>query len=68
MVDSELKTWTVVGHWDNGEIVAEYFLPGEQQDQRIDNGYWDEGLFAASAQGRTPEEALAAVRAEYESN
>ena len=60
------QTWTFVGHWEGDEIVVEYVLPGEQEDQREDVGYWPEGLFAASGTGATQEEALAAVRAEYE--
>ncbi len=61
-----LTTWTVVGHWECGEIVVEYVMEGDHQDPRIDTGYWDEGLFAAPGQGHTVEEAVAAVRAEYE--
>ncbi|MEB3023420.1 MULTISPECIES: hypothetical protein [Mycolicibacter] len=61
-----LKTWTVVGHWEGCEIVIENVVEGDYQDPRIDTGYWDEGLFAAPGQGRTMQEAIAAVRAEYE--
>jgi hypothetical protein len=60
------QTWTFVGHWDNDEIVVEHVVPGEYQDPRQDVGYWPQGLFAASGTGATQEEALAAVRAEYE--
>ena len=63
-----MSTWTFVGHWENSEIVVEYVLEGEQQDQRVDAGYWEEGLFAASGDGTTQDEALAAVRAEYENH
>lgn len=66
MSETALKTWTIVGHWENGAIVVEYVLEGEHQDPRIDTGYWDEGLFAAPGSGATMEEAIAAVRAEYE--
>lgn len=65
-MNGDLQTWTVVGHWENGEIQVEYVVEGAYQDPRIDTGCWEEGLFAASGQGRTVEEAIAAVRAEYE--
>lgn len=61
-------TWTFVGHWDNDEIVVEYVLDGDVQDTREDTGFWDQGLFAASASGATQDEALAKVRDEYETN
>jgi hypothetical protein len=60
------QTWTFVGHWEGDEIVVEYVLPGEQQDDRIDVGHWPEGLWAASGSGATVEEAQATVVAEYE--
>lgn len=63
-----LQTWSFVGHWENGRIVAEFVVPGEYEDPRIETGYWDEGLFAAPGEGRTEDEALAAVRAEYETD
>ena len=59
------KTWTFMGHWEGGEIVIEYHMEGEHEDLRIDNGYWEEGLFAASASGLTYDDAEAKVRAEY---
>jgi hypothetical protein len=59
-------TWTFVGHWEGSEIVVEYVLPGEQEDDRIDTGHWPEGLWAACGTGATQEEAQAAVVAEYE--
>lgn len=62
----QTNTWTFVGHWENDEIVVEYIVPGEYQDPRVETGYWPEGLFCASAEGRNEEQALAAVRAEYE--
>lgn len=64
--DDELQTWTFVGHWENGSIVVEYVLNGEHLDEREDTGYWEEGLFAQSSSGRTQDEALAEIRAEYE--
>ncbi len=64
--DPAEQTWTFTGHWESGRIVVEYVLPGAVQDPREDTGYWDEGLFAAAGTGTTQEEALAAVRAEYE--
>lgn len=65
----QTSTWSFVGHWENDEIVVEYVVPGDEyEDPRIDTGYWDEGLFCASAEGHTQEEALAALRAEYESS
>jgi hypothetical protein len=57
-----------VGHWENDQIVVEYVVEGEYEDPRIDSGYWEQGLFAASETDKTQEEALARVRAEYESN
>ena len=66
MSETAVNTWTIVGHWENSVIVVEYTLEGEHQDPRIDTGYWDEGLFAAPGQGATIDEAIAAVRAEYE--
>ena len=60
------QTWTFVGHWEDDRIVVEYVLPGEQQDDRIDSGYWEQGLWAAAGCGATLEEAQAAVVAEYE--
>jgi hypothetical protein len=60
------QTWTFVGHWEDDRIVVEYVLPGEQDDDRIDMGFWEQGLWAASGSGATMEEAQAAVLAEYE--
>jgi hypothetical protein len=60
------RTWTFVGHWEGDEIVVEHVLEGTHGDHREDTGYWDQGLFAAAGTGATQEEALAAVRAEYE--
>jgi hypothetical protein len=62
----QMRTWTFYGHWDNDGIVVEYTRPGEHQDDRVDTGFWEQGLFAASASGRTKEEALGKLRAEYE--
>jgi hypothetical protein len=60
--------WTgmFVGHWENDEIVVEYVLPIDEPDLREDDGEWEQGLFAAPGRGATYDEALAAVRAEYE--
>jgi hypothetical protein len=65
-MSDELKTWTFEGHWENGRIIVTDVREGRYQDLRIDTGYWEEGLFAAAAEGRTEEEAEAAMRAEYE--
>jgi hypothetical protein len=62
---SELQTWTFCGHWDNDIIEIDYVLPGEVDDERIDTGYWEQGLWAASASGATMAEAQAAAIAEY---
>jgi hypothetical protein len=59
-------TWTFFGHWEGGKLVIEYTEDGEVSDDRDDTGYWPEGLWAASAQGATIEEAEANARAEYE--
>lgn len=62
-----LNTWTFVGHWEDDRIVVEYVVPGDVADPREDTGFWEQGLFASSGTGATEEEALAEVRAEYES-
>jgi hypothetical protein len=67
VMDTKLQTWTFVGHWEDSRIVVEYVLPGDVEDERIDTGYWDEGLWAASGSGETMESAQAATVAEYES-
>lgn len=66
MVAVEEQTWTFVGHWENDRIVVEYVLPGEVPDDRIDTGYWEQGLWAASGTGTDMEATQAAVIAEYE--
>ncbi|WP_132830680.1 hypothetical protein [Mycobacteroides abscessus] len=63
---TETSMWTVIGHWENDRIVVEEVVPGEHDDHRPEDGTWDEGQFAASAEAKTVEEAIAAVRAEYE--
>lgn len=63
-----LKTWTFVGHWDNDRIVVEHTLEGEHDDERVDTGYWEQGLFASSHSGATIAEAEATMRAEYETD
>lgn len=60
------QTWTFMGHWDNDHIEVEYAVEGVVQDQRIDTGYWPQGLWAAAASGATIEEAQANAIAEYE--
>lgn len=60
------QAWTFVGHWEGGRIVTEYVLEGEHEDLRHDAGFWEEGLFAASAQAATLAAAEEALRAEYE--
>ncbi len=61
-----MPTYTVIGYWENDKIVVENVLPGRREDKRPNTFKWDQGLFAASADGETIEEAIAAVRAEYE--
>jgi hypothetical protein len=64
-----LRTWTFIGHWENDRVVVEYHLPGEVDDSaREDTGLWEQGLWAASASGRTPAEAQDRAVAEYESD
>jgi len=65
---SELNAWTFVGHWEDDRVVVEYGEEGEAEDRRVDTGRWEQGLFAASASGRTVEEAEAKMRAEYEAD
>lgn len=45
------QTHTLVGHWEGNTIVVEYTLPGEQQDDRPETGYWSEGLWASHGTG-----------------
>ena len=62
-----MGTWTFMGHWNNSdELELEYYVEGEAEDPRIDNGYWEGGLFAASGSGPTPEQAWAAIKKQYE--
>jgi hypothetical protein len=58
--------WTFFGHWYQDRIVVEYHTPGEVNDDRVDTGAWEQGLWAASGEAATVEEAQAAVIAEYE--
>jgi len=60
------QIWTFVGHWEDYRIVVEYVLDGEVQDDREDDGTWEQGLWAAAGSGATVEEAQAAAIAEYE--
>lgn len=61
-----ISTWTFFGHWENDSIAVEHYVPGVVADQRIDTGYWEQGLWAAAGSGATAEEAQAAAIAEYE--
>lgn len=60
------NVWTFFGHWEDDQIVLEYHVAGEVEDDREDDGYWDQGLWAASGSGDTWEQAWETVRAEYE--
>lgn len=60
------QTWTFVGHWENDRIEVEYVLPGDVEDERIDVGYWEQGLWASSGSGTDMKETQARVIAEYE--
>lgn len=60
------ETWTFFGHWEGSRIVVESHVPGDVQDERVDTGYWEEGLWAAAGSGATVQEAQAAAVAEYE--
>jgi hypothetical protein len=62
----ELPTWTFMGHWEGSKIVVEYAVPGDVQDERVDRGHWEGGLWAAPGGGATIEEAEANAKAEYE--
>lgn len=59
-------TWTFFGHWEADRIVVEYHQAGRVSDPRVDTGYWEQGLWAASGSGATVEDAQAAAVAEYE--
>lgn len=59
-------TWTFAGHWENDRIVVEHIVPGEVEDDREDTGYWEQGLFAASASGTSQADAFDKVLDEYE--
>lgn len=62
------QTWTFMGHWnDSDELELEYHVEGVVEDPRIDSGFWEGGLFAASGTGDTPEQVWAAIKEEYES-
>lgn len=63
---SPMRTWTFFGHWDNDEIVVEWATPGVVDDDRIDTGYWEQGLWCDSGEGLTMEQAQAAAVAPYE--
>ena len=66
--ETGFETWTFVGHWEEDKIIVEYVLPGEVEDRRVDVGYWEQGLWAASGTGATLEETQAAVIKYYESD
>ena len=57
-----------MGHWnDSDELELEYHVEGVVEDQRIDSGFWEGGLFAESGTGDTPEQVWAAIKKQYES-
>jgi hypothetical protein len=60
------QTWTFCGHWENDQIVIDYVLPGNVEDERVDTGRYEQGLWASSASGTTVAEAQEAAIAEYE--
>lgn len=45
------RTMSFHGHWDNDEIVVESTFIGEVSDDRDDEGYWEQGLWAETATG-----------------
>lgn len=59
-------TWTFFGHWENDKIIVEYSAPGEIEDDRENDGTWEEGLWAASGTGATEAEARQNAVEEYE--
>ena len=62
------KTWTFMGHWnDSDELELEYHVEGVVEDPRIDSGFSEGGLFAASGTGDTPEQVWAQIKKQYES-
>jgi hypothetical protein len=63
---AEPTCWTFMGHWEDGEIVVDYAVPGTVQDDREDNAVsWPEGLWAGHGEGATGEQALADAIAFY---
>jgi hypothetical protein len=66
IMDNE-QTWTFVGHWENDRIVVTKVLPGCVQDDREDDGRWEQGLWAAAGSGPTVDLAQRKVIEEYES-
>lgn len=58
-------TWTFCGHWHGDQLVIDYSVPGEVQDDRPDDGQHPEGLWAASASGETEAEAARAAVSAY---
>ncbi|MFS0885301.1 hypothetical protein [Aeromicrobium sp. 179-A 4D2 NHS] len=57
---------TLVGHWDNGEIVVEYILEGDQYDDRRDaSGYWRDELWSHTVTGRSDAERAALMLDAY---
>lgn len=61
-------TWTFCGHWGNDRIQVEYTMPGEVSDDRIDIGYWEQGLWAATAGGPSMAVAEQIAIAAYETD
>ncbi len=60
------QTWTFFGHWENDRLVIEWVESGGRDDDRVDSGQWEQGLFASAASGLTVQAAEAALRDEYE--
>lgn len=60
------NTWTFFGHWQDGRIVVEEYVPGQVTDDRDDTGLHEQGLWAASASGETVEQAQATAVSEYQ--
>lgn len=57
-----------MGHWsDSDELELEYYVEGAVQDDRVDTGYWQGGLFAESGSGDDPDTVWAEIKERYES-
>lgn len=55
-----------MGHWQNDSIIIDYIADGDVQDDREDDGQWDEGLWAEAGTGTDMVAVMAAVIAPYE--